>query len=228
VPRPADTLCPSEPDVPISTAMSAMGISYRDLRAASEEIVLFGSRAAGIARTRSDWDLLCVGNGLSRMTPALDLIWLSPNELRSSRWLGSELAVHIAHYGVWLKGKPAWKNDVAVSDQAIDKKAAFILARVEELKRHWFHFSRPYRVDYITRVRRDLQRLDLLLRRLPVPPTRMLDRIWCKTDDRLTELLRIMGRSDAFPAPVRSQVLTAYLTTVDTTRRSVRMSGDSC
>ena len=228
MPRTANTICPGKSDVPISTALSAMGISYRKLRAASEEVVLFGSRATGMARTHSDWDLLCVGNGLSRMTPTLDLIRLSPKELNSSRWLGSELAVHIAHYGVWLKGKPAWKNIVGVSDQAIDKKVVSILARVAELKRHWTHFSRPYRVDYITRIRRDLQRFDLLLKRLPIPPTRMLDRTWCETDDRLMELLRIMGRSDAFSAAVRSRVIAACTTTIDATRRPVRISSYTC
>jgi len=190
-----------------------MGIAYHDLRSHSEEVILFGSRAAGVATASSDWDILCVGSGVSRMTGGLDLVWLGRSELGSLRWLGSELAGHVARHGIWLKGVPAWRDSVFVSDRAVDRKASLVLTRMAELKRHWSHFSRSYRLKYLTRIRRDLQRLDILLDRRTVPPTRTLDQMWCETSDHLAELSRIIGRSDILPGSLREQLVVAYSTT---------------
>lgn len=57
------------PDDTLDHALASVGTSLADLRAAATEIVMFGSRAAGVARATSDWDLLCVGRGVSRATP---------------------------------------------------------------------------------------------------------------------------------------------------------------
>jgi hypothetical protein len=193
----------------IANAMSAVGIVYHDLRSRSEEVVLFGSRAAGVETASSDWDVLCVGSSVSHMTSGLDLVCLRRSDLDSLRWLGSELAGHVARYGVWLKGAPAWRDSVFVSDRSVDRKASLVRTRIAELKRHWSHFSQCYRLKYLTRIRRDLQRLDILLDRRTVPPTRLLDQAWSETSDHFAELSRIVGRSDILPKSLPEQFVVA-------------------
>ena len=81
--RTNDTVGCGRSEARIVKAMSAVGIVYRDLQSSSEEVVLFGSRAAGVATPSSDWDILCVGSGVSRMTGGLDLVCLRRSELDS-------------------------------------------------------------------------------------------------------------------------------------------------
>jgi len=77
-------------------ALADLGLSLGELQRSAEQIVVFGSRAAGLARESSDWDLLIIGSDSSLHTPALDLVWVTPRELESADWLASELAGHVA------------------------------------------------------------------------------------------------------------------------------------
>jgi len=55
---------------------------------------------------------------------------------------------------------------------------------------NWSGLSMPYRRRLFTLVRRDLQRLELLEKGHPVPPTPLLDRDWQNVDDPIGWVLR--------------------------------------
>src|ERR1700687_3574597 len=78
----------------------------------SAEIVVVGSYAAGLHTTDSDLDVLCVGNGPRLKSRSLDLSWVSEKNICGDAWLGSELAGHIAKYGIWLRGEGHWRAHV--------------------------------------------------------------------------------------------------------------------
>lgn len=150
----------------------------RHLENDAVEVVLFGSRAAGLATPSSDWDLLCIGEGRTHLGKGLDLVWLGAERLRSADWLGSELANHIAHHGRWLKGHGDWRTKVHPSIHAVRKKTASLELEVVRLERLWPHFGLGYRTKFRRQLRRDAQRLALLIAGMPVPPTAVLDRDW--------------------------------------------------
>ncbi len=130
--------------------LSGVGVSITSLRRSAREIVLFGSRAAGVAGPLSDWDLLCIGcpsreqrwpsstatlAAHSSVRPpflfselAADprvrrthLVWIDERSLGTQKWLESELAGHVARYGVWLHGKPRWVSSVRCGPAAAER-----------------------------------------------------------------------------------------------------------
>lgn len=149
-----------------------------ELQAHSDQIVLFGSRANGLATRASDWDLLCVQRGKSLLTPALDLICVSEKDINSRRWLGSELAGHIAAYGIWLHGPDDWRRDVFVSDLTVARKGRKIAREIAGLQRYGQALAEGYYNRHQTGIRRDLQRLERLVRNVAIPPTAVLDQEW--------------------------------------------------
>jgi predicted nucleotidyltransferase len=162
--------------------------------AAAEQIVLFGSASVGMQSSRSDIDILLVGSSNEKRAmkiDGLDVSSIDLNDRHTSRWLGSELANHIARYGVWLRGQDDWSSRCFVSDESIAFKVRKIEARVQALDRAWNYFSAPYQTKHLRLVRRDLQRLELMMARRPVPPGPLLDSMWKNsfvppTLDRLT------------------------------------------
>src|SRR5262245_1971938 len=58
-------------------ALSGQPISWSTLERRASQVILFGSRAVGVARIDSDWDLLCVGEGMSIHNEKIDLNWIS-------------------------------------------------------------------------------------------------------------------------------------------------------
>lgn len=175
----------------VITALERVGISWRDLISRAEEVILFGSRAAGLATSSSDWDLLCIGRGSDVRRDDVEIIWLDPLQRSGRKWLGSELAGHIAAFGVWLVGSPDWIGDVFVSSEAVAHKERKICRRLAVLRRTWELVGHDYQERKGQEVRRDMQRLALLYRGQAIPATLTLDRYW-ETQSASADLRRAM------------------------------------
>ncbi|HZR58129.1 MAG TPA: nucleotidyltransferase domain-containing protein [Terriglobales bacterium] len=163
----------------LHTLISNSGATYEKLVGASTEVVIFGSRAIGVNRPDSDLDVLLVDTNVGRPRVAgIDFVILRLEELASSRWLGSELASHIAQYGKWIKGPGSWRHQVHISDRAAMRKEARIVGLLMCAPKWWSKLHPVFRTKYELTIRRELQRLDLLRQRVPVPPTHALDADW--------------------------------------------------
>ncbi len=162
----------------IEHLLKSEGITLLDLERTCSEIVVFGSRALGLARDDSDIDLLCIGQGQSLRRRSLDLIFRTSAFVHSPRWLSSELGTHVARYGVWIHGRSDWANDAIPDAGAAERKRQLIAARSRALRRLWDSLLPVYRQKHTLKLRRDLQRLQFLEKGLPVPPTAMLDQAW--------------------------------------------------
>ncbi len=145
----------------------------------SIEIVVFGSMSVGLERPDSDIDILCVGKKDFKLkTDRLDLIVI-PLEVRGSLlWRESELAGHILEYGTWIKGSCRWSRDVRIGHRAIEAKHRRIAAFVRALPDRWIMLDEAFRVKYSIKLKRETQRLILMERGVPVPPTTILDNFW--------------------------------------------------
>lgn len=162
----------------LDDALASIGLSCHALQNGSREVVLFGSRAAGLARAGSDWDVLCVGHGHTRRTRQIDLLWITPEELDSTAWLASELAGHIAHHGRWLAGEPSWTGKVTHDTHAPAQKRCWLVHRLAAWERSWPALSPRLRQHYACTLRQNLQRHEVLLQGRAVPPTPVLDETW--------------------------------------------------
>jgi len=147
------------------------------LRCAAE-IVVFGSYATGLDTSESDIDILCVGNGLRQKSRSLDLSWVSDAAVCERAWLGSELAGHIAKYGVWIKGTGQWRTCVFGGAEAIERKRKRVISLSRTAYRFWDKLHPIFQEQYNITIRRELQRLALLLSGVRIPPTRLLDDEW--------------------------------------------------
>lgn len=201
---------PDAPSSSLDRALAAAGVTWPALTASASQIVLFGSRAAGLARDGSDWDLLCVGEGRSLAVPGLDLIWISPAELTTPGWLTGELAGHIAAYGRWLHGAPDWTTAVACGPEAAARKARRLASRLAAIERAWPLLTTPYRRKHLTLLRRDLQRHALLARREPVPPSPSLDAAWRTHSDLAAELLALAAAARLDSAFLAAELAPAF------------------
>lgn len=168
------TKCPQT----LVNALEKVGLRWRNLYQAADQIVLFGSRAAGVVRSTSDWDLLLVGTGKTTRLGLVDLVWINKDKLSSEEWLGGELAGHVAVYGHWLKGDNGWKANVHPSEPALKKKYKKIQARLKNLEKNWSLLLKSYRRKHAVLIRRDLQRYLIMRNEEAVIPTPMLDSRW--------------------------------------------------
>jgi hypothetical protein len=156
----------------------------------SSEVVVFGSMSAGLDMPDSDMDVLCIGgNEFKLKTDALDLIVTSAASTENGTWLESELASHVAKYGTWIKGSPSqWTRNVRVGPRAIAEKRRRVSAFMRALPGSWSKLEECFRAKYSTKLRREIQRLLLLERSVPIPPTRLLDYSWASMSKSPTEL----------------------------------------
>ncbi|MFT3776234.1 MAG: hypothetical protein QM820_63630 [Minicystis sp.] len=184
----------------LAEALAPLGLTLAELRRTSGQLVIFGSRAAGFGRTSSDWDLLAVGAGRSRHTPALDLVWVSERELGTAGWLSSELAAHVARWGRWLHGTPDWTAEVRCGEVARARKARRLASRLAALEKTWSLLPAAARLEERTLLRRDLQRHALLAEGQPVPPSRVLDDAWTDGFDEAERILGLASRADVCSA----------------------------
>lgn len=147
---------------------------------AADQLVLFGSRAAGVARPNSDWDILVVrvSGPTIRSASNIDLVEVEKSQLTSTDWLGSELAGHIAAYGKWIVGDASWRASVHRSKLAIDRKGDRLKSRLRNIERSWKILQPAYQRRFATVVRRDVQRYRCLVEGRPVAPSSILDEAW--------------------------------------------------
>ena len=172
--------------------LSNSGTTYERVVDASTEVVIFGSRAVGMHRPDSDLDVLLVGGNTGRLRVAgIDFVILRSEELASSFWLGSELASHIASYGKWIKGCGSWRQQVRISDRAAMRKQARLVGLLMRAPRWWSKLHPVFHAKYKLTIRRELQRLDLLRRKTPVPPTCTLDSEWDQHSSARDYLLEV-------------------------------------
>jgi hypothetical protein len=188
-------------------ALASIDVSWERLLETSQEIVLFGSRAAGLAHERSDWDILCVGHGCTRRTPRIDLIWVTPEERCSRTWLTGELAGHVARWGKWLAGEPTWTDSANPGPEACLEKRRRITRRVMVWEQSWSLCSARLRARYALALRRDLQRHEKLLRGQAVPPGALLDQDWHRQPDAETYLRELASRAGVGTYFVRTELL---------------------
>ena len=160
------------------------GLSWSRLVRRASEIVLFGSRAQGVGGDDSDWDLLCIGDDATSRVGAVHLVWLSPDDTVRGSWLGSELAGHVAAYGVWLRGASGWKEKVFVSPSTLAHKRRLVKAGLRALESHHRDLAPPRRHHHALRIRRDVQRLLILGSGEAVPASPVLDQAWAASISR--------------------------------------------
>ncbi|HEY1204443.1 MAG: nucleotidyltransferase domain-containing protein [Bryobacteraceae bacterium] len=158
-----------------ATIVAGAGQNWNRLLDEAAEVVVFGSTAAGVAGPHSDVDILVVGAARPRKTRELDVVVETPETIRTPDWLGSELAGHIAAYGVWLKGDSLWVPHVRIGELALDRKRARIQRLIAAAQRHWPRLDSDFRRRSLATIRRELQRELLLERSIPIPPTPELD-----------------------------------------------------
>ena len=152
----------------------------------AEEIVLFGSRVDPGCEDPSDWDVLCVGYGKTRLGRELDVVWVTPEEVESTRWLTSELGTHIARYGRWLRGPGSWKGSARVDEKTVAAKHAGLGARIRGYGKVWPRLGTRSRRRFGTKIRRDVQRLAILSAGEAVPARPTLDRLWAADPNGLS------------------------------------------
>lgn len=163
--------------------MGRLGRDCASLVCASE-IIVFGSCAVGLQTDDSDLDVLCIGNGARLKRRSLDLSWVSEEACREEAWLGSELAGHVAEYGVWLRGNGDWRVQTFTSLTAIERKRNRIISLSGTVTRLWDRLHPVFRSQYNVTIRRELQRLRLLQASVRIPPTKMLDNEWHQKGSR--------------------------------------------
>ena len=169
---------PSAMRAKIDAALRPLGLTCDAIEQTASQVVLFGSRAAGVADENSDWDLLVVGEGRSIHARQVDLIRIPPAAVQSARWLGSELAAHVATYGRWLFGPDEWRARARVSPEAVTQKRDSVEFQLGELGRLWPFLLPAARARHLTRLRREVQRLEVMRGGHAVPPGRYLDLAW--------------------------------------------------
>ncbi len=177
--------------------------AYNLAASKSSEIVVLGSYAVGCERIDSDIDILFVGNGKRNKTRKLDFIWIKPDKVNQKSWLGSELANHVASYGLWLKGDGAWRRKVFVSETSISRKKEAIYVRLIHLylKRSKY---RPYSMKKLSiKVLLDFYRLYLLTDKKAIPPTKMINDLIINQDMNLITLML----NDNYLGPVGATLL---------------------
>jgi hypothetical protein len=181
-------------------ALGDAGLSWSELCKSSDQIVLFGSRSIQRPTADSDWDLLCIGLGRTMRCPPVDLVWIRPALLASREWLTSELATHVARYGTWLWGRDSWSGEVCVSEETARRKFHVVALQLQAAGRCWFALDDSYRAKHLRKIRRNLQRYELLRRRAPVPPSIVLDDHWEQPEDarRVWKLLETIELPSEF------------------------------
>ncbi len=155
-------------------------------RYAAEAVILFGSRAAGVERAESDWDILVVGRGVDAHGQGLDVVVVEPEQFGCASWRDSELAGHVARWGQTLEGSPRWLERLTADHkpglEAVAFKRRTLAAQMCALQHYWPSLG-PWARDRRTlKLRRDLQRHARLVEGIAVPPTALLDRAWASAN----------------------------------------------
>ena len=193
----------------LEAALAVTATRWENLLADAKAIVLFGSRGAACHHSCSDWDILCVGTGQTRMHEEVDLVWVTVEQATrpGSDWIGSELANHIARHGRVLVGERLWQEDFDRQELAIARKRRQLEGRVRGMLRVWPKLNTVYRDWQLRDLRRDLQRLELLTTSGVVPPTATLDSAWAEPMNCPHRLVMMLERAKLPSSGVLSQLL---------------------
>jgi len=170
------------------------------------ELIVFGSRAAGVHSSNSDLDILCVRSKSLMGSGQLDIVSRSPGEIENPKWLGSELANHIAAYGIVLCGSADWRSAAHVSAAAVSHKQRRVISLVDGLWAYWERLHPEFRRKYLKTIRREIQRLEYLGQGNPVPPTPLLDRKWGQETGALEGWVKFL-QTIAAPSPLTRERL---------------------
>lgn len=154
------------------------GIDWSSIEDRAKQIIVYGSRATLVHKRTSDLDLLCVGRGHRYKSKNIHIIWVKESRLKNKRWLGSELATHIAVYGKWIKGENTWAISSRPNAHAIQLIEKRIQERADTLCEQWPFLLPAFRKKHLVRLRRDLQRYVMMMAGRPPVPTGMLDHQW--------------------------------------------------
>lgn len=172
----------------VQAALMHSGRSWEDLVTRATDVVLFGSRAVGVEKGDSDWDLLCIGSGPAREPGSVDLIWIGEQATLSRAWLGCELASHVAAYGIPLLGACAWMPNVHIAPEAAQRKRVRARGRIVSMSRVWSALRPSFQAKQAVLLRRELQRAELLDGGNAVPPAAILDARWKDTTSQPARL----------------------------------------
>lgn len=153
----------------------------RRLEMATDKVI-FGSFALGLNSSSSDLDVFGIGESRTHYkTQNIEIMLLPEHDAFSSLWLESELACHIAAFGVALGRTPDWFLLARTGEGAILRKSRRIEAYLSALERHWSQLGSSVKSRYQKKLRRELQRLSLLKAGKPIPPTPLLDAEFSKS-----------------------------------------------
>jgi hypothetical protein len=97
----------------------------------------------------------------------------------------------VAQFGQWIKGSGDWRSRAQISDRAVNRKWARISSLLRSSAQRWSRLHPIFHAKYKTTIRRELQRLELLLNRAPIPPTPLLDSDWEGSRDSASALLQL-------------------------------------
>ena len=159
----------------VRQAMAAEGLSLYDLTKSASNVVLFGSRAVGVNRPNSDFDLLIVSDRSGHKKHGrLDLIFVTQAKLNSPLWRRTEIARHIGAFGVSLM-QVNLRVEPIIDDYAAMRKQARLHKLTKSLLLHWGVLNGELKRKYLTRVRREIQRYLYLKAGAAAPPTAILD-----------------------------------------------------
>ena len=167
------------------------GVDFDNVIMRSDEVIVFGSTAADVAQASSDVDIVCFGRGSDvNCRGVLDLFFIAPSSSEMDAWLSSEIAVHVARYGMWLKGDGDWRTRVGIREVTLERKRSVISGEWRALFKYWERLTLASRSDRLRSIRRNLQRLSLMTAGEPVCPTPMLDK-WIPIDTTISAMLRV-------------------------------------
>lgn len=144
---------------------------FTPLYEASSQVIAFGSYAAGCQNDQSDVDILFVTEKRGMRNEFFDFVCIDPRRISLKSWLGSELANHVAKYGVWLKGDDSWKRQVFIGQSAIDRKKVIILSRLSHLWVKRKSIKHQSTIRLFENVVLDSFRLVTMMHGTAVPPT---------------------------------------------------------
>lgn len=169
------------------------------------QLILCGSRVVpGLAREDADWDLLIVSDNVEPEKTkgpvgliereGFDVMIARTEQICDPMWLGTELASHVAAWGVWLRGElyDNWRHRAYVSNASVDFKMRLVERKTMALVDGWRRLNEHFHAKRSLELRRQILRMGLLRQRSPVPPTPILDRMWVNEgEDGQTTILNV-------------------------------------
>ena len=178
----------------VELSLVAIGVDFPMLRRESRAVVLFGSRAAGLAAGASDWDLLVVDGPAMVRRDGIDIVSVRHSSLQSCRWRACDLSSHVEAFGVKLFGEDVrWDVNYHA---AAERKLVRIRHKLRLLESYWSLLSPFHRKQHSVLLRRDIQRYWRLLEASPVPRTAILDQCFEQERDWCVRTAKVVARRD--------------------------------